>query len=75
MEKEKCRKSELKQKKEDMQQKPDSFYSESFLISPDLRTVSKGSTLHVQQGAVLPLGLLLASPIWAIQVSSAEEAW
>jgi len=66
MEKEKCRKSELKQKKEDTQWKPDSFYSESFLISPDLRTVGKGSTLHVQQGAVSPLGLSLASLIWVI---------
>jgi len=59
-------KSELKSRKEDMQQKPDSFYSKSFLIGPDLGTVGEGSTLHVQQGAVSSLGLLLASLIWAI---------
>jgi len=46
--------------------KPKSFYSESFLINPDLGMVSKGSMLHMQQGAVLSLGLLLASPIWVI---------
>jgi len=55
--------------------KPKSFYSESFLIGPDLGMVGKGSALRVQQGVVLLLGLLLASPIWAIQVSSAENAW
>jgi len=58
-----------------MQQEPNSFYSESFLISPDLGTVGKGSALCVQQGAVLSLGLLLAGLIWAIQVPSAKEAW
>jgi len=43
-----------------------SFYSESFLIGPDLGMVGKGSALHVQQGAVLSLGLSLASLIWVI---------
>jgi len=62
----KCRKSELKSKRGDTQQGPDSFYSKSFLIGPDLGTVGKGSTLHVQRGAVLSLGLSLAGPIWAI---------
>ena len=58
-----------------MQQRCDSFYSESFLISPDLGTVGKGSALCVQQGAVSSSGLSLAGLIWAIRVSSAEEAW
>jgi len=71
----KCRKSELKSKRGDMQQRPDSFYSESFLIGPDLGTVGEGSTLRVQRGAVLSLDLSLAGLIWAIQVSSAKEAW
>ena len=71
----KCRKSELKSKRGDMQQRPDSFYSESFLISPDLRMVGKGSVLCVQRGVVSSSGLSLASLIWVIQVSSAEEAW
>jgi len=65
-ENEKCRKSELKSKRGDTQQGPDSFYSKSFLIGPDLGTVSKGSALHVQRGAVLSSGLSLASLIWAI---------
>jgi len=55
--------------------KPDSFYSESFLIGPDLGTVGEGSALHMQQEAMSPLGLLLASLIWVIQVSSAKNAW
>ena len=58
-----------------MQPRPGSFYSESFLISPDLGTVSKGSALRMQQGAVSSSGLLLAGLIWAIRVPSAEEAW
>jgi len=58
-----------------MQQRPSSFYSESFLIGPDLGTVGKGSALRMQQGAVSSLGLSLAGPIWAIQVSSAKGAW
>jgi len=37
--------------------------------------VGKGSALHMQQGAVSPLGLSLAGLIWVIQVSSAKEAW
>jgi len=41
-------KSELKSKRGDTQQGPDSFYSKSFLISPDLGTVGKGSALRVQ---------------------------
>jgi len=68
-------KSELKSKRGDTQQGPDSFYSKSFLIGPDLGTVGKGSALHVQQGVVSSSGLSLAGPIWAIQVSSAKEAW
>ena len=56
-------KSKLKSKRGDMQQGPDSFYSKSFLIGPDLRTVSKGSALHMQWGAVSSSGLSLASPI------------
>jgi len=71
----KCRKSELKSKRGDTQQRPDSFYSESFLIGPDLRMVGEGSTLHVQWGAVLSLGLLLAGLIWVIRVFSAKKAW
>jgi len=55
--------------------KPNSFYSESFLIGPDLGTVGEGSALRVQQEVMSPSGLLLASPIWAIQVSAAENAW
>jgi len=62
----KCRKSELKSKRGDTQQRPNSFYSKSFLISPDLGTVGKGSTLCMQQGAVSSLGLLLAGLIWVI---------
>jgi len=58
-----------------MQQRPSSFYSESFLIGPDLGTVGEGSVLRVQWGAVSSLGLSLAGPIWAIRVFSAEEAW
>ena len=42
------RECELEQKKEKYAMNPKSFYSKSFLISPDLGTVSKGSTLHVQ---------------------------
>jgi len=68
-------KSELKSKRGDTQQGPDSFYSKSFLIGPDLGTVGKGSALCMQRGAVSSSGLLLAGPIWAIRVSSAEEAW
>ena len=71
----KCRKSELKSKRGDTQQRPDSFYSESFLIGPDLGTVGEGSALRVQRGAVSSSGLSLAGPIWAIRVFSAEEAW
>jgi len=67
--------SELEQKKGKYAMKPDSFYSKSFLIGPDLGTVGKGSTLCVQQEAMLPSGLSLAGPIWVIQVSSAENAW
>jgi len=55
--------------------RPESFYSESFLIGPDLRTVGEGSALRVQRGAVSSSGLSLAGPIWAIRVFSAEEAW
>jgi len=62
----KCRKSELKSKRGDTQQRPNSFYSKSFLISPDLGTVGKGSTLHMQRGVVSSSGLSLAGPIWAI---------
>jgi len=58
--------SELEQKKGKYATKPNSFYSESFLISPDLGTVSKGSALHVQQEAMSPSGLSLAGLIWAI---------
>ena len=65
-ENEEWKESELEQKKGNYATKPKSFYSKSFLISPDLGMVSKGSTLHVQQGVVLLLGLLLAGPIWAI---------
>jgi len=54
---------------------PESFYSESFLIGPDLGMVSEGSALRVQRGAVSSSGLSLAGPIWAIRVFSAEEAW
>jgi len=43
--------------------KPESFYSESFFIGPDLRTVGEGSALRVQQEAMSPLGLSLAGPI------------
>ena len=68
-------KSELKSKRGDTQQGPDSFYSKSFLISPDLGMVGEGSALRVQRGVVSSSGLLLAGPIWAIRVSSAEEAW
>jgi len=49
-----------------MQQRPNSFYSKSFLIGPDLRTVGKGSVLCVQQGAVSSSGLSLAGLIWVI---------
>jgi len=59
-------KSELKSKRGDTQPRPGSFYSESFLIGPDLGTVGKGSALRVQRGAVSSLGLSLAGPIWAI---------
>jgi len=69
------RECKLKQKKGNNATKPESFYSESFLIGPDLGTVGKGSALCMQQEAMSPLGLSLASPIWAIQVSSAEKAW
>jgi len=44
-------------------------------MGPDLRTAGKGSILHIQQGVMSPSGLLLASPIWAIQGSLAERAW
>jgi len=67
--------SELEQKKGKYAMKPDSFYSESFLIGPDLGMVGKGSVLRMQQEAMSPLGLLLASLIWVIQVSSAKNAW
>jgi len=67
--------SELEQKKGKYATKPDSFYSESFLISPDLGMVGKGSALCVQQEAMLPSGLSLAGPIWVIRVSSAKNAW
>ena len=55
--------------------RPDSFYSKSFLIGPDLRMVGKGSALCMQWGVVSSLGLSLAGLIWAIWVSSAKEAW
>jgi len=67
--------SELEQKKGKYAMKPDSFYSKSFLIGPDLGMVGEGSALHVQQEVMSPLGLLLAGLIWAIQVSSAKNAW
>jgi len=67
--------SELEQKKGKYTTKPNSFYSESFLIGPDLGTVSEGSALHVQQEAMPPSGLLLASLIWVIRVSAAKNAW
>jgi len=75
MEKRKNGECELKQKKEKYATKPESFYSKSFLIGPDLRTVSEGSALHVQQGAMSSLGLSLAGLIWAVPRSSAKNAW
>jgi len=68
-EREKWRESKTKMKEEIYTIETETLYPKTFLNSLCVQTLGqsvRGSAKHIQQGAILTLGLVLASLIWVI---------